>query len=106
TKPAPEEVATVLKFLPSVLTWMLKSRVSDSSLSPPALACFTTKRFTGRAAPRSTCRKKGQSEAHQPSAFPPATLPLKAFSGPCSGLQGGLPVAGLPSARFCFLSAP
>ena len=37
---------------------MLNSRVSDSSSSPPALACFTTKRFTGRVAPRSTCRNK------------------------------------------------
>ncbi len=37
---------------------MLNSRVSDSSSSPPALACFTTKRATGRVAPRSTCRNK------------------------------------------------
>ena len=77
-----------MKLLPSLLSWMLKSRVSASSFSPPALACFTTKRVTGRTAPRSTCRNKGPSLAHHRSASPPATLPFTAFSGPCSGLHG------------------
>ena len=54
TNAAPVDVSTVVKAFPSVLTWMLNSRVSDSSSSPPALACFTTKRFTGRGVPRST----------------------------------------------------
>ena len=61
---------------------MVNSRVSGSWLSPPALACFTTKRFIGRVAPRSTCRNKGRSRVHQLSVSPPVTLPFTAFSGP------------------------
>ncbi len=103
---APDEVSTVVKPLPSWLTWMLNSRVSDSSSSPPALACFTTKRFTGRTVPRSTWRNNGQSSEHHLSWTPPAVLPLTAFSGPSSGLQGRLPVTGWPAARFCRPSGP
>lgn len=35
-EPATERRDDVVNVFPSVLTWMLKSRVSDSSLSPPA----------------------------------------------------------------------
>ncbi len=80
--PAPVDVSTVVKDFPSRLTWMLNPDVSDSSLSPPALACLTMKRLTRVGAPRSTCRNKGQSSAQNLSASPPATLPFTAFSGP------------------------
>ena len=72
----------MVKVFPSLLNWMLKSRVSDSSFSPPALACLTTKRVTGRTAPRSTCRNSDQPSAHHASARPAATLPFTALSGP------------------------
>ena len=47
----PVTVTTVVQLTPSVLTWMLKSRVFDAGLSPPASACLTTKRATVLVAP-------------------------------------------------------
>src|SRR5260370_25997065 len=93
-------VTAVLKFVPSVLNWMLKSRVLLRKSSPPAPACSNTKRPTVRLLPRSTCKYGRGSEEHHLSAGPPSALPLNALPGVWLASHGALPVAARLSARF------
>src|SRR5262245_20493475 len=92
-------LTTEVKLVPLALTWMLKARVLKLALSPPALACLTTKLVMLKFCPRSTCRNLALAWEHHLSVAPPETLPLKAFAGPSLALHDALPVAGLFSAR-------
>src|SRR4051812_35781708 len=96
----PVTLETVVKFDPSALTWILKSRLFKWKSSPPAPACSTTKRPTLKVLPKSTCRKGSGAEEHHLSLGPASEVPLNALSGDCSGAQGALPVAARCSARF------
>src|SRR2546423_8306888 len=89
----PVTLATVLKFVPSELTWMLKSRVFNRKSSPPAPACSTTNRPMLTGAPRSTVRDGLAAEEHHLSPGPLSALPLTALSEVWLAAHGALPVA-------------
>ena len=97
----PRTCTTVVKLVPSAETWMSKSRVFQVVLSPPAPACRTVNDPIDRVEPRSTCRNLvPETSEHHLSLVPPETLPLNAFAGPSSLLQGVEPVAGRFSATL------
>src|SRR5262245_63549952 len=93
-------LTTEVKLVPLALTWILKARVLKLALSPPALACLTTKLVMLKFCPRSTCRNLAPAWEHHLSLLPPETLPLNAFEGPSLALHDTLPVAGLFSATL------
>src|SRR5205823_13497739 len=95
-------VTTVVKFVPSVLTWRLYARVSHPACSPPAPAWSMPIWFTECTPPRSTCQNwvpTAPSEHHL-SDRPPVMLPLTALSGVSVVLQELSAVAGCRSARL------
>src|SRR5512133_1677804 len=83
----PVTVALVVQVAPSRLVWMVKSRVFQAVLSPPAPACLTTNLVTSWLAPRSTCRYLLVPREHHLSLVPPDTEPLTALAGPSLGVQ-------------------
>src|ERR1035441_3795465 len=93
-------VTTVVKVLPSVETLILKARVFQSLLSPPAPEWRRMTLEILAFEPRSTCNHLESSVEHHLSPVPPETLPLNACAGFSSSLQGVLPVAGRCKARF------
>src|SRR6266542_3871928 len=66
----PVTVALVVQVEPSTLVWMVKSRVFQPVLSPPAPACLTTNRLTLWLAPRSTRRNLVPPSEHHLSLTP------------------------------------
>src|SRR5881392_3769087 len=95
-------VTTVVKFVPSVLTWRLYARVFQPVCSPPAPAWSMTIRFTVCVPPRSTRQNwvpTAPSEHHL-SVSPPEMLPLTALSDVSLALQEPSAVVGWFSARL------
>src|SRR2546430_12343660 len=60
----PLRVTTVVKFVPSVLVWMLYAPVFQPVVSPPRPACLMTKLDTFWVEPRSTWRNMGAVSEH------------------------------------------
>ena len=52
----PVAIASIILLDEDATAFVQEVWAGELDLSPPALACFTMKRFTGRADPRSTCR--------------------------------------------------
>ena len=101
TNPAPMDVSTVVKALPSVLTWMLNSRgVELLAFASRAGVLHDEALHRGESRRDPPAGTAAGPPEHQLSASPPATLPFTAFSGPRSCRQGTLLVAGRSSARF------
>src|SRR5438874_1749446 len=96
----PRICATVVKFVPSVETWMSASFVSQVADSPPAPALRRVKDLMENDWPRSTWRNLLVPSEHHLSLFPPETLPLNAFAGPSLALHIESAVAGLFSATL------
>src|SRR5690349_2884652 len=95
-------VTTVVKFVPSVLTWRLNALVFQPVCSPPAPAWSITIWLTEWVPPRSTCQNwvpMAPSEHHL-SDVPPVMLPLTALSGVSLALQELSAMAGCRSARL------
>src|SRR5919204_526558 len=96
----PRACTTVVKLVPSLDTWMSKSRVSQAEVSPPAPACRTMNCDSDCTEPRSTWRNLVAASEQNLSLVPPDTLPLTALSGVSLELHGAEPVAGRLSAMF------
>src|SRR5690349_18201335 len=74
----PVTVTALLKFVPSVLVWIVNAPVFQPVFSPPRPACLTTNEVTVFAEPRSTCRKLGLAVEQNLLLF--ARLPSTALS--------------------------
>src|SRR6266508_3531149 len=96
----PVTFATCVKFVPSLLTSRLKSRVLKLSDSSPAQAWRTTIRSIVWIDPRSTCKKRVTAFEHHLSPLPPVMLPLTALSAVSVVAHAALPVAVFASARL------
>src|SRR2546421_736923 len=97
----PRAWTTVVKFVPSLETWMSKSLVFQVVDSLPAPACRTVNFAMFCTDPRSTWRNLVPvTSEHHLSPVPPDTEPLTALSGVSPLLHDVEPVAGRFSARL------
>src|SRR5256885_384298 len=94
----PLRFTTVVKFVPSVLTWMLYAPVFQPVVSPPRPACLMTKPVTFCVEPRSTWRNMGEVSVHHLLLL--ARLPSTALSLDSLAVQGEEAVVGRPRARL------
>src|SRR2546421_9866767 len=94
----PLRVTTVVKFVPSVLVWMLYAPVFQPVFSPPRPACLMTKLHTFCAEPRSTWRNIGAVNEHHLLLL--ARLPSTALSADSLAAHTAEEVVGLPRARL------
>src|SRR2546421_1848474 len=94
----PLRVTTVVKFVPSVLVWMLYAPVFQPVVSPPRPACLMTKLDTFWVEPRSTWRNMGAVNEHHLLLL--ARLPSTALSLDSLAAHAVDPVVGLPRARL------
>src|SRR5258708_33815524 len=85
----PVTFTTVVKFVPSVPTWMLNAEELFAKDSPPAPPCSTTNLDILNEAPRSTINQAPLTVEHHLSLRPPETVPFTPC--PAFGLesQGG-----------------
>src|SRR2546421_6554259 len=95
-------VATVVKVVPSVLTWSVNARVFQPVCSPPAPAWSMTIWFTLCTPPRSTCQNwvPTAPTEHHLSDSPPVMLPLTALSDVSLAVQDPSAVVGWRRARL------
>src|SRR5438552_9740505 len=94
----PLRLTTVVKFVPSVLVWMVYAPVFQPVFSPPRPACLMTKLETFCVEPRSTWRNNGAVSEHHLlllARFPSTAMLL--VSVPAHGADE---VVGLPNARL------
>src|SRR2546430_14003377 len=91
---------TVVKFVPSLDTWMSASLVFQSAVSPPAWALRMMNDWIDIVEPRSTWRNFVAAPEQNLSELPPETLPLNALSGVSLELHAVDPVAGRPRATL------
>src|SRR5204863_9974285 len=89
---------TVLKFVPSVLVWMVYAPVFQPVFSPPRPACLMTKLDTFCVEPRSTCSVNGAVSEHHLLLL--ASVPSTALSLVSVLAHGADEGVGLPSARL------
>src|SRR2546421_567289 len=94
----PLRFTTVVKFVPSVLVWMVYAPVFQPVFSPPRPACLMTKLDTVCVEPRSTWRNIGAVSEHHLLLL--ARVPSTAIAPDSPAAHGAEDVVGLPSARL------